>query len=147
MGVEFQSPEGLMVVSDSESESEGMPSAVGSPGCPPASPSEPGLVSSAGGLGPFHTPPRAKPLSPSDPNTVEPYVEPFDPATSRAFGQPLVCRHAKEYHEFVDGLGLCSPGRWRPEQRGCATGVSPTMPRACNGSCVTSCFQRWTMRS
>ena len=56
MGVEFQSPEGLMVVSDSESESEGMPSAVGSPGCPPASPPEPGLVSSAGGLGPFRTP-------------------------------------------------------------------------------------------
>ena len=43
MGVEFQSPEGLMVVSDSESESEGMPSAVGSPGCPPASPPEPGF--------------------------------------------------------------------------------------------------------
>ncbi|CAE7237298.1 unnamed protein product, partial [Symbiodinium microadriaticum] len=45
-------------------------------------------------------------------------VEPFDPFTSRAFGQPLTCRHAKEPHEFVDGLGLCSPGRWRPEQRG-----------------------------
>ena len=77
------------MVSVSESESEGMPSAVGRPGCPPASPSVPGLVSSAGGLDSFHTPPRAKPLSPSDPNTVERHVEPFDPANSRALASRL----------------------------------------------------------
>ncbi|CAE7430284.1 unnamed protein product, partial [Symbiodinium sp. CCMP2456] len=73
MGIDFQSTEGLVVVSDTESEPEA-----------------------------------GKDTS----------VAPFDPVTSRAFGQPLTCRHSKEYHEFVDGLGLCSPGRWRPEQRG-----------------------------
>ncbi|CAE7264057.1 unnamed protein product [Symbiodinium sp. CCMP2592] len=35
--------------------------------------------------------------------------EAFDPKTSRAFGQPM--------QEFVDGFGLCSPGRWAPEAR------------------------------
>ena len=118
MGVEFQNTEGLLVLSDSDSEAEGRLSAVGSSPRLPASPSVPGLGSSADGLGPFPSSPKARGLSSSDPNADEPYVEPFDPATSRAFGQPLVCRHAKEYHEFVDGLGLCSPGRWRPEQRG-----------------------------
>ena len=44
--------------------------------------------------------------------------EPFDPVATRTFGQPLTYRHAKDPHEFVDGLGLCSPGRWRTEQRG-----------------------------
>ena len=77
------------------------------------SPQEPGSCG-----GPFPSSPKSRGLPSSDPNADEPYVESFDPATSRAFGQPLVCRHAKEYHEFVDGLGLCSPGRWRPEQRG-----------------------------
>ena len=67
MGVEFQSAEGLVVVSDSESEPEGMPSAVGSSCCLPASPSEPGLVGSAGGIGPVLPPPRAKAMSSSAP--------------------------------------------------------------------------------
>ena len=115
MGVEFQNTEGPGVLSDSDSEAEGMPSAVDSS---PRLPAGPGLGSSARGLGPFLFPPKARGLSSSDPNAGGPYVEPFDPTTSRAFGQPLVCRHAKEYHEFVDGLGLCSPGRWRPEQKG-----------------------------
>ena len=117
-GVEFQNAEGLVVVSDSDSEEQGKLSAVGSSPRLPASPSGPGLGSSADGLGPVPSSPRIKGLPSPDPSVDEPYVEPFDPATSRAFGQPLVCRHAKEYHEFVDGLGLCSPGRWRPEQRG-----------------------------
>ena len=43
---------------------------------------------------------------------------PFDPRTSRAFGQPLVCRHDTGKRVFVDGFGLCSPGRWPPGQRG-----------------------------
>ena len=42
----------------------------------------------------------------------------FDPKTSRCFGQPLHCKHSTVFREFVDGFGLCSPGRWRPEQRG-----------------------------
>ena len=43
---------------------------------------------------------------------------PFDPRTSRAFGQPIVCRHDTGKRVFVDGFGLCSPGRWPPGQRG-----------------------------
>ena len=115
MGAEFQSVEGLVVVSETESEPEGTPSAVDSSSFPPASP---GSSSSAGGIGPMRRPHKSKALPSSAADTCEPSVEPFDPATSRAFGQPLVCRHSKEYHEFVDGLGLCSPWRWRPEQRG-----------------------------
>ena len=115
MGAEFQSVEGLVVVSETESEPEGTPSAVDSSSFPPASP---GSSSSAGGIGPMRRPHKSKTFPSSAADTCEPSVEPFDPATSRAFGQPLVCRHSKEYHEFVDGLGLCSPWRWRPEQRG-----------------------------
>ena len=37
---------------------------------------------------------------------------------SRAFGQPMRCRHDWGGKEFVDGFGLCSPGRWPPSQRG-----------------------------
>ena len=33
-------------------------------------------------------------------------------------GQPLVCRHDTGKRVFVDGFGLCSPGRWPPGQRG-----------------------------
>ena len=95
-----------------------MPSAVNSSSSPPASPLEPGSSSSAAGIGPVCRPPKSKAWPSSAADTCEPSVEPFDPTTSRAFGQPLVCRHSKEYHEFVDGLGLCSPGRWHPEQRG-----------------------------
>ena len=114
MGVEFQSVEGLVVVSETESEPECTPSAVDSLPFPPASKS------------------LALPSYPAD--ACEPTVEPFDPTTSRAFGQPLVCRHSKGYHEFVDGLGLCSPGRCgdRSREGGCAAGVNPTMLRVCS---------------
>ena len=114
MGVEFQSVEGLVVVSETESEPECTPSAVDSLPFPPASKS------------------LALPSYPAD--ACEPSVEPFDPTTSRAFGQPLVCRHSKGYHEFVDGLGLCSPGRCgdRSREGGCAAGVNPTMLRVCS---------------
>ena len=117
-GVEFQSVEGLVVVSETESEPECVPSAVDNSSSPPASPLEPGSCSSAGGLGPVSGAPKSLALPSCPADTRVPSVEPFDPTTSRAIGQPLVCRHSKGYHEFVDGLGLCSPGRWRPEQRG-----------------------------
>ena len=104
LGHEFQCTEGLVVVSDSESDKEVNASASLGP-APPASPLEPGFPKLADGMG-------------LGKQAVAAGVEPFDPFTSRAFGQPLTCRHAKEPHEFVDGLGLCSPGRWRPEQRG-----------------------------
>ena len=42
----------------------------------------------------------------------------FDPWTSRCSGPPIRCRHSMGGPEFVDGFGLCSPGRWRPLQRG-----------------------------
>ena len=48
---------------------------------------------------------------------VEGSPEGFDPKTSRAFGQPMVCRYEMCKHEFTDGFGLCSPGRWAPEAR------------------------------
>ncbi|CAE7029843.1 unnamed protein product [Symbiodinium sp. CCMP2592] len=41
----------------------------------------------------------------------------FDPATSRCFGPPLVCRHDPAKPAFNDGFGLCSPGRWKPQAR------------------------------
>ena len=118
MGVEFQSAEGLVMVPETESESECTPPAVDSFPFPPASPLEPGSCSPAGGIGPVSRAPLSLALPSYPADTCEPSVEPFDPTTSRAFGQPLVCRHSKGYREFVDGLGLCSPGRWRPKQRG-----------------------------
>ena len=39
-------------------------------------------------------------------------LEAFDPRTSRAFGQPMICKFQMCKQEFVDGFGLCSPGRW-----------------------------------
>ena len=50
--------------------------------------------------------------------------EAFDPFTSRCSGPPIKCRHGAGMRELVDGFGLCSPGRWRPLQRG----------RLCSGS-------------
>ena len=47
----------------------------------------------------------------------DPAVENFDPGTSRAFGQPMICRYEMGKKEFTDGFGLCSPGRWPPEAR------------------------------
>ncbi|CAE7783302.1 unnamed protein product [Symbiodinium sp. CCMP2592] len=47
----------------------------------------------------------------------EPAREAFDPKTSRAFGQPMICKFEMGKQEFVDGFGLCSPGRWAPEAR------------------------------
>ena len=47
----------------------------------------------------------------------DPAVESFDPGTSRAFGQPMICRYEMGKKEFTDGFGLCSPGRWPPEAR------------------------------
>ena len=91
-------------MSDSESDKEVNASASLGP-APPASPLEPAYPKLADSVG-------------LGKHATAAGVEPFDPSTSRAFGQPLTCRHAKEPHEFVDGLGLCSPGRWRPEQRG-----------------------------
>ena len=44
--------------------------------------------------------------------------EAFDPFTSRCSGPPIKCRHGAGDRELVDGFGLCSPGRWRPLQRG-----------------------------
>ncbi|CAE7403696.1 glyQS [Symbiodinium necroappetens] len=44
--------------------------------------------------------------------------EQFDPRYSRALGQPMQCHHEGYTQEFVDGFGLCSPGRWPPEARG-----------------------------
>ncbi|CAE7040163.1 unnamed protein product, partial [Symbiodinium sp. CCMP2592] len=44
-------------------------------------------------------------------------LESFDPGTSRAFGQPMICRYEMGKKEFTDGFGLCSPGRWAPEAR------------------------------
>ena len=36
---------------------------------------------------------------------------------SHCFGQPIICSYRSLCKEFTDGLGLCSPGRWRPEAR------------------------------
>lgn len=33
-------------------------------------------------------------------------------------GKPISVEWDNNYKEFTDGFGLCSPGRWRPEQRG-----------------------------
>jgi len=44
-------------------------------------------------------------------------VAPFDPASSRCFGPPIVCRHDPVKSQFNDGFGLCSPGRWKPQAR------------------------------
>ena len=44
--------------------------------------------------------------------------EAFDPFTSRCSGPPIKSRHGAGDRELVDGFGLCSPGRWRPLQRG-----------------------------
>ena len=43
--------------------------------------------------------------------------EPFNPAFSGAFGQPMICRFEMRKREIVDGFGLCSPGRWTPTAR------------------------------
>ena len=48
-------------------------------------------------------------------NASEGPPEAFDPRTSRSFGQPMICRFQMCKQEFVDGFGLCSPGRWAPE--------------------------------
>ena len=50
-------------------------------------------------------------------NASEGPPEAFDPRTSRSFGQPMICRFQMCKQEFVDGFGLCSPGRWAPESR------------------------------
>ena len=50
-------------------------------------------------------------------NASEGPPEAFDPRTSRSFGQPMICRFQMCKQEFVDGFGLCSPGRWAPEAR------------------------------
>ena len=44
--------------------------------------------------------------------------EAFDPFTSRCSGPPIKRRHGAGERELVGGFGLCSPGRWRPLQRG-----------------------------
>ena len=36
---------------------------------------------------------------------------------STCTGQPITCRLEGRSKAFVDGFGICSPGRWRPEQR------------------------------
>lgn len=36
---------------------------------------------------------------------------------SGCVGPPLTASHAGRSEEFCDGLGLCSPGRWRPQLR------------------------------
>ena len=57
--------------------------------------------------------------------------EAFDPCTSRCSGPPIKCRHGTGERELVDGFGLCSPGRWRPLQRGrLCTG--PELDHACS---------------
>ena len=56
-------------------------------------------------------------MMPAVDNAPEGPPEAFDPRTSRAFGQPMICKFQMCKQEFVDGFGLCSPGRWPPEAR------------------------------
>ena len=72
-------------------------------------PAEPSLGSSSSSKGGT----RAK----EDRGSGNPVVESFDPGSSRAFGQPMICRYEMGKKEFTDGFGLCSPGRWPPEAR------------------------------
>ncbi|CAE7331476.1 unnamed protein product, partial [Symbiodinium sp. KB8] len=57
-------------------------------------------------------------LGSSEDDVGEEKGEQFDPRYSRALGQPMQCHHEGYTKEFVDGFGLCSPGRWPPEARG-----------------------------
>ena len=57
-------------------------------------------------------------LGSSEDDAGEEKGEHFDPSYSRALGQPMKCHHEGYTKEFVDGFGLCSPGRWPPEARG-----------------------------
>ena len=74
-----------------------------------------GVSSSPSGLGP---PGSFGIADMSDWEEAEEESDVFDQATSRCFGQPINCRNHPKGRMFVDGFGLCSPGRWRPEQRG-----------------------------
>ena len=133
LGCEFQSAEGLVVVSDSESDKEVYASASLGP-APPASPVEPGSPKLADGVG-------------LEKQTTAAGLEPFDPFTSRAFGQPLTCRHAKEPHEFRGtvwayvrlDVGDLSKGV------GFVAGVSCAMRKGCKGAFVTSSCPSWMM--
>ena len=57
-------------------------------------------------------------LGSSEEDANEGKGEKFDPSFSRALGPPMQCHHEGYTKEFVDGFGLCSPGRWPPEARG-----------------------------
>ena len=57
-------------------------------------------------------------LGSSEEDAGEGKGEKFDPRFSRALGPPMQCHHEGYTKEFVDGFGLCSPGRWPPEARG-----------------------------
>ena len=57
-------------------------------------------------------------LGSSEDDAGEEKGEQFDPSYSRALGQPMKCHHEGYTKEFVDGFGLCSPGRWPPEAQG-----------------------------
>ncbi|CAE7523404.1 glyQS, partial [Symbiodinium microadriaticum] len=57
-------------------------------------------------------------LGSSEEDASEGKGEKFDPSFSRALGPPMQCHHEGYTKEFVDGFGLCSPGRWPPEARG-----------------------------
>ena len=63
----------------------------------------------------------------------------FDPATSRCFGQPMVCRFEASKRLFTDGFGLCSPGRWAPA----ALGRTATEEESSQAKLITSVLERF----
>eukprot|EP00435_Cladocopium_sp_Y103_P068509 s490_g31.t1 len=45
-------------------------------------------------------------------------MEEFDMQSCRNAGAPIQVEWDQSSHSFIDGFGLCSPTRWRPQQRG-----------------------------
>lgn len=59
----------------------------------------------------------------SDDDDVEPREEAnvdmaFQQDTGGCLGPPIKCTFENSMKEITDGLGLCSPGRWKPQARG-----------------------------
>ena len=57
------------------------------------------------------------PLDGEDFTAVEPFDINYSEILSGCSGPPMTARYAGRAENFVDGLGLCSPGRWHPSFR------------------------------
>ena len=68
----------------------------------------------------------------------------FDIKRCRNTGTPIQVEWDNSFHSFIDGFGLCSPSRWRPQQRG--QGRSEEMVRLADSifkllaDCVDECI-------